>query len=653
MNRLMRITLWWQGRGLLLCLGAILALVGNLTLTMPVGAVTSDQISTGVFHTCSVTTSGGLLCWGHNSSGQLGTSNNISSPVPLPVSGLTSGVSSVSAGAFHTCALLNSGGVRCWGNNASAQLGTGHYSNTNVPTSVYGLSSGISTISVGTNHTCALTNGGGVLCWGANNYGQLGTGDTSSRNVPTSVSGLDSGVNAISAGTYHTCAAKASGAVFCWGYNSSGQLGNGNNSNSTVPVPVSGLSSGVNAISAGTYYTCAVKASGEAFCWGDNSFGQLGTGNTIGSNIPTPFSRITKDVNAIAAAAYHTCAITTSSDVLCWGDNSSGQLGTGNQSNSTMPVPVTGLPSGVKAIDVGGSHTCTLTTAGNILCWGYNGFGQLGNGNHNASNVPTSVETNATIIVVLDIEPGSNANVQFAGDLGNFQLDDPTVDDGDLYTTTKKFVVNPGTYILAEVVPTPYFAGVSCVGSMTRIGQSAVSLTLGGVQNVVCTFTNQRAGQITASTYNDQDHNHVRNTRDEWLSGWTMQLFTSPSAQVGVQTTNTNGSANFPNLRPGAYTVCEEMQAGWFNITPSFWYLAYQKPCYSVTVNPGKVVAVRFGNSTTPLVVAAGTDEFTDVIVTDLPDTDDDGNEVTLLPDPWPDVMEEQVNVLFLPLVSR
>jgi hypothetical protein len=122
---------------------------------------------------------------------------------------------------------------------------------------------------------------------------------------------------------------------------------------------------------------------------------------------------------------------------------------------------------------------------------------------------------------------------------------------------------------------------------------------------------------------------------------------------VGSQSTDSSGRATFLNVRPSDYTVCEVLQSGWFNITPSVLSPLYQKPCYPIAIAPGQAVAVRFGNSTTPLMTTAAAGDFTDIIVTALPDTDDDGNEVTPMPDPWPDAPAAQSNALFLPLVTR
>jgi alpha-tubulin suppressor-like RCC1 family protein len=349
-------------------------------------------IAAGWYHTCAVTPTGGVLCWGDNVWGALGNNSNINSPFPVNVVGLSSGVSDLTGGRWHTCALKTNGGMMCWGGGTLGQLGNNSTNNRYTPVNVYGLTSGVSAIAAGFYHTCALmTTTGGVKCWGHNGFGQLGTA-INTPSVPVDVTGLTSGVSAIAAGFYHTCALMtATGGVKCWGYNLFGQLGNNSYADSPTPVDVSNLSSGVSAIAAGDFYTCALLTIGGMKCWGDNNSGQFGNNSTPVSPIPVPASSLTSAVSAFATGGMHTCALTTTGGVLCWGSNGSGELGNNSEFNSYIPVNVNELSSDVTAITTGQFHTCALTASGWIKCWGNNNYGQLGNNSFNNSDSPVYV----------------------------------------------------------------------------------------------------------------------------------------------------------------------------------------------------------------------------------------------------------------------
>jgi alpha-tubulin suppressor-like RCC1 family protein len=188
-----------------------------------------------------LTSAGGVKCWGDASVGQLGNGTvSGGSPTPVAVVGLSSGVTAITARWDHACALTSAGGVKCWGYNAYGELGDGSISNASIPVGVVGLSSGVTGITAGIYETCAVGNGGGGLCWGRNDVGQLGNGTTTDSLTPVSVVGLAGGIVAVTAGQFHTCALVAGGG-YCWGYNYYGQLGNGSTTSSTTPVPISGL----------------------------------------------------------------------------------------------------------------------------------------------------------------------------------------------------------------------------------------------------------------------------------------------------------------------------------------------------------------------------------------------------------------------------
>jgi alpha-tubulin suppressor-like RCC1 family protein len=368
------------------------------------GAVTA-----GHGHTCARTTTGGVQCWGFDAYGQLGDGASADSPLPVAVSGLSSDVTAISAGLEHTCALTAAGGVLCWGNNsADGQLGNGSTADSHVPVAVAGLSSGVTAISAGQVHTCALT-AGGVQCWGYDGDGQLGNGSTADSHVPVAVAGLSSGVTSVAAGGLHTCAV-TKGGVQCWGYDGDGQLGNGSTANSHVPVAVAGLSSGVASVATGFDYTCALTTAGAVLCWGNNEFGQLGDGSAVGSEVPIAVSGLSSGVAAVATGDGHACALTTAGGVLCWGYGMDGELGNGSAAQSLVPVAVSGLSSGVAAIAVGGTHACALTTAGAVRCWGENMNGQLGDGSTTQSLVPVAVIEPWQSTPTLRIRSGARAS---------------------------------------------------------------------------------------------------------------------------------------------------------------------------------------------------------------------------------------------------
>jgi alpha-tubulin suppressor-like RCC1 family protein len=351
-----------------------------------------SAITAGYAHTCALTAGGGVKCWGYNYFGQLGDGTTTDRYTPVNVSGLASGVSAIAAGELHTCALTAVGGVKCWGTNTFGQLGDGTTTDRTTPVDVSGLASGVSAIATGDYHTCALTTVGGVKCWGYNEYGQLGDGTTTDRHTPVNVRRLAIGVSAIAAGGYHTCALTAVGGVKCWGWNSFGQLGDGTTTDRHTPVNVSGLAIGVSAIAAGDFHTCALIAGGGIKCWGYNVDGQLGDGTTTNRHTPVNVSGLASGVSAITAGGWHTCALTAEAGgVKCWGRNLYGQLGDGTTTDRTTPVDVSGLASGVSAITAGELHTCALTAVGGVKCWGWNSFGQLGDGTTTDRHTPVDV----------------------------------------------------------------------------------------------------------------------------------------------------------------------------------------------------------------------------------------------------------------------
>jgi alpha-tubulin suppressor-like RCC1 family protein len=354
---------------------------------------TVGRLGAGGLHTCAVSATGGVKCWGHNNNGQLGDGSNVGRLTPVNVLGLSSGVTAVAAGEMFTCALTGVGAVKCWGNGQFGQLGDNSYSIRSTPVDVVGLSTGMMAIVAGRLHTCALSVGGGVKCWGSNNNGQLGDGSITNRTTPVDVFGLSSGVMALTAGEHHTCALMTSGGVKCWGLNTYNQLGDSPEHVYSTPVDVVGLASGVKALAAGFWHTCALTGIGGVKCWGANFNGQIGDNSSDTTIRPAPVDVVglTGGVIAIAAGWDHSCALTGGGGVKCWGGNYAGQVGDNSKTNRAVPVDVVGLSGGVIVISTGDEHTCALTSGGGAKCWGNNYYGQLGDNSTTERLTPVDV----------------------------------------------------------------------------------------------------------------------------------------------------------------------------------------------------------------------------------------------------------------------
>ena len=222
---------------------------------------------------------GDVLCWGANDFGLLGDGTTTDRWTPTPVTGLDSGVAAITVGMNHTCALKADGGVVCWGYNISGQLGDGTTTTRLTPVAVSGLEKRRGSDHGGRDPNVCADNGRGRDVLGGNDVGQLGDGTTTTRLTPVAVSGLESGVAAITVGGTQTCALTTGGGVMCWGGNDVGQLGDGTTTTRLTPVAVSGLGSGVAAITTGSSHSCAVTVNGGVVCWGSNTSSQLGDGS--------------------------------------------------------------------------------------------------------------------------------------------------------------------------------------------------------------------------------------------------------------------------------------------------------------------------------------------------------------------------------------
>ena len=392
------------------CTNAPVAVTG---ITNATSVASSSVFDAGWFNSyCAVLSTGGIECWGDNTWGELGDGGGFGSDTPVPVSGITNATSLASDG-YGYCAVLTSGGIDCWGFNEQGDLGNGDLSDSNVPVAVSGITNAANLMSDGAGY-CAILTSGGVECWGDNTYGELGNGGSDSSDcsdhplsldcsdVPVAVSGITNAASLASDGLFSPagyCAVLTSGGVECWGDGGGGELGNGDLSDSNVPVAVTGITDAASLASDQNGY-CAVLTSGGIECWGDNTDGQLGDGGVdsadcsgfIGcSDVPMAVSGIT-DAASITSDEHYLdltdsyCAILTSGDVVCWGSNFEGELGAGNgsgpdtcydgESCSQVPVQTPYPPATSLASD--GEGYCSILTTGGVECWGSNSVGQLG-----------------------------------------------------------------------------------------------------------------------------------------------------------------------------------------------------------------------------------------------------------------------------------
>ena len=327
-----------------------------------------SAVSVGLKHTCALATDSTVWCWGYNGDGQLGSTASVATATPTQV-GSASDWTSVSAGDDSTCGVRSGGTLWCWGSNKYGQLGNGSNSGTStanpVPVQVAG--SAWATVSVGRSFACATRTDATLWCWGFNSTGQLGValagGADPLGDYPTPGQVAGTTWSKVSAGTDHACATTTGGTLSCWGGNVDGQLGKTANDVPNLPAAVAG--SGWTTVSAGEYHTCGLQG-GAASCWGSNTYGERG------SSLGTGWT-------SINAGGDHTCG-TKSDGVYCFGRNASGQLGkASNTGANAAATKVAGSTSAWTSAEAGGDTTCARTTGNKVFCWGLNDFGQVGN----------------------------------------------------------------------------------------------------------------------------------------------------------------------------------------------------------------------------------------------------------------------------------
>jgi alpha-tubulin suppressor-like RCC1 family protein len=324
---------------------------------------------------------GGVVCWGDNTAGQLGSAVHFSSATPQDVA--LQGVTTIATGGYHSCAVSNAR-LHCWGGGWAGQLGVGDNDTRTAPKEVLSISDVVE-VAAGEQHTCARDGQGQVHCWGINERGQLGQGGFGGQeNTPLKVTSLAGQVAALSTWGSSTCALKTDRTIECWGANEDGQLGNGSSNDSALPVPVVNIDDAL-AVSVGGRHACAIREDqgrNTAWCWGGGWVGQLGNLNSDNSDTPVPVHEM-ESVTAISAGWYYTCALKDGGALWCWGENDFRQLGPdASSSESSRPVRVPAVA--FDRISAGSAHACGRTPAGEVQCWGANDYAQLGDGKADA-----------------------------------------------------------------------------------------------------------------------------------------------------------------------------------------------------------------------------------------------------------------------------
>ena len=355
------------------------------------GAVVPSAISTGAGHTCVLYSDQTIRCTGQNSQGEVGNGTYTNVFEPALASGTVNPVT-LHTGLEHTCTLVGDGRMQCWGTNYTGQLGDGTMGGfAMTPQFVHGMTNAVKAITGGF-FTCAIVADSTVQCWGRNQDGQLGNGDsTTDVPLPAPVQGLGP-VADFAAGGYHACAIMSDRTVKCWGRNVRGQVGDGTiNSPVVQPHAVVGLNN-VASLSLGTYHSCALLQDRTVQCWGQNDYGQIGAQGVIYSATPVAVSGITNAVS-IATGFLHSCALLADGTVHCWGHNDFGQLGDRTTTSSATPVTVQGVVNPL-AIALGIGHTCALMPGASVVCWGENDLGEFGNGT--GTNSLSPVQMHAT-----------------------------------------------------------------------------------------------------------------------------------------------------------------------------------------------------------------------------------------------------------------
>ncbi len=520
----------WQGD-----LGSGVVNANYMVPVVPAGVSNVQSLALGLNHACAITAfTGQIKCWGNNSSGQLGlgTVSAYEAPTSLP-SFASIVISGISANGEHTCARDQDSNVYCWGNNVSGQLGNNNRINQSTPVLVQQMPtvSGIFNMSSGTYHNCIITSvdykvycwgesgsgqvsqatagvvttpvdlpflksfdvtdiimearsgsgtpfgcakiAGVLNCWGNNTYSQLAVGNTTSVYTAKQTAILPLNVTEYSLGLSHGCALLTDGTIYCWGRNNLNQIADGSASATVDPaVSPSGFSNNFTSVKSGDNHSCALTSTGQVYCWGDHTYGQAGT--CVASNVPQLIAGLS-NITKLELKNNTSCAIDNAGLVYCWGSNGEGQFGNGQIQTPCQSTPLPAVNGeAVSKLAMGQAHGCALMTSGAVKCWGSDLLGQLGNGS--ASNarslVPVAISSLANQID--DIVAGQNhtcvlmktSGVKCWGKNASGQLG---------------FIYKIGTSVTTKATePTDVFGLKFGVDKLTAVGDTSCAISVNG-----------------------------------------------------------------------------------------------------------------------------------------------------------------------------
>lgn len=347
-----------------------------------------DSVSSSQRHTCAVKTNGTLWCWGIDTNGRLGNGAGGNANSPVQESSAATNWRSVAqnAQASHSCAVKTNGTLWCWGWDGGGQLGNGVTStDQQSPVQESSNSTDWSMVSVGVNYTCAVKTNGTLWCWGTDNY-TLGDGpEWAPQASPVQEATYSTDWVSVSAGWYHTCALKNNGSLWCWGQETYGELGNGDKLHPIQPSPVPEATRAMNwgFVSAGYWFGCAIKTNRTLWCWGDDTYGEIADGppETFGQNAPIQEATASSSWMSVASGRDHGCGLRGDGTIWCWGRDNYGQIGNGvTTGDQRTPVQETTNATDWSSLTVGDTHSCAIKTSGSLWCWGRDNTGQLGNG---------------------------------------------------------------------------------------------------------------------------------------------------------------------------------------------------------------------------------------------------------------------------------